>query len=72
MSKAFFKELPTLDEAGHCLSFTDELRSNPLDWMNGYFNFDLTLLPKIFSFSVRGISQIYLPFGTCLILSLIP
>jgi len=47
--------LPILEDFGHFLSFADELRSNPLDWMNGYFNFDLTLLPKTFSFSVRGI-----------------
>ena len=64
--------LPILEDFGHFLSFTDELQSNPLDCINGYFNFDLTLLPKTFSFSVRGISLMYLPFGTSLISSFRP
>ena len=61
-----------LEDLGHFFSFTDELRSNPLDWINGYFNFDFTLLPKTFSFSVRGISPIYLPSGTSLMPSFRP
>ena len=32
---AFLKVVPTLEDLGHWSSLTEELRSNPLDWING-------------------------------------